>query len=82
MDCRLGRELTSCRYEDARGRPKEVRYWAAEATTGHFEPNHEVDELAWLPPAVATARLTYVRDRLLVPELLAALNPGVGAGPR
>ena len=54
----------------ANGRPKEVRYWAAEATGGGFTPNDEVDRLLWLPPAAARNRLTQPRDRMLVDELL------------
>jgi 8-oxo-dGTP diphosphatase len=27
------------------GRPKEVRYWAAEVTSGSFEANTEVDRM-------------------------------------
>ncbi|MFF0017803.1 NUDIX hydrolase [Streptomyces sp. NPDC005374] len=54
----------------ANGRPKEVRYWAAEAGTGGFTPNDEVDRILWLPPAEARSRLTQPRDRTLVDELL------------
>ena len=42
----------------ANGRPKEVRYWAAEAVAGDFTPNDEVDRLLWLPPPAARDRLT------------------------
>ncbi|MGW1544530.1 NUDIX hydrolase [Streptomyces sp. NPDC002309] len=56
------------------GRPKEVRYWAAEATSGDFTPNDEVDRILWLPPAAARLRLTQPRDRELVDELLAAMR--------
>ncbi len=68
---RLVRELPSARYEDHKGRPKVVRYWLMEAEGDvSFAPNDEVDELRWLPPAEASALLTYERDR----ELLAALD--------
>lgn len=43
-----GDRLPTMDYE-ANGRPKEVRYWAAEAVSGSFTPNDEVDRLLWLP---------------------------------
>ncbi|WP_406493854.1 NUDIX hydrolase [Streptomyces sp. NBC_01604] len=58
----------------ANGRAKEVRYWAAEATTGAFTPNDEVDRILWLPPSAARNRLTQPRDRTLVDALLQALR--------
>jgi PPOX class probable F420-dependent enzyme len=61
--CELGPELATVSYIDRKGRPKEVRYWAAEPVGGGFEPNQEVDEIRWLPlPAVADL-LTYDRDQ-------------------
>jgi len=68
-----GAELPTLRYL-ANGRPKEVRYWAAEAGPGTFVPTDEVDRIAWLPPSAARDRLTQPRDRDLVDELLAALR--------
>ncbi|MEU2772851.1 NUDIX hydrolase [Streptomyces sp. NPDC007162] len=64
-----GSELSTALYY-ANGRPKEVRYWAAEAAEGHFTPNHEVDRILWLRPAQARQRLTQPRDAELVDELL------------
>jgi len=73
MDCRPGAPLpTSCYLVD--GRPKQVRYWAAEAVAGAFAPNREVDRMVWLPPADARRLLTQERDRPLVDALLAALH--------
>lgn len=49
------------------GQPKTVDYWTA--TVGHeagFEPNDEVDEVAWMTVDEACARLTYPRDGELV----------------
>ncbi|MFF8290777.1 NUDIX hydrolase [Streptomyces sp. NPDC016309] len=69
MTCAPGAELPTARYE-VNGRPKEVRYWAAEATGGTFRPNREVDELLWLAPDAARARLTYAKDKALVAALL------------
>ncbi|MEW1724631.1 NUDIX hydrolase [Streptomyces sp. NPDC093109] len=71
--CTPGPLLDTIHYE-AQGRPKEVTYWAAEATTGTFTPNSEVDRLLWLPPDRARAQLTQPRDRLLVDALLASLH--------
>jgi 8-oxo-dGTP diphosphatase len=67
---RLGRALPSIEYRDNKGREKVVRYWVMEieADPG-FEPNDEVDELAWLQLEDAVALLTYERDR----DVLAAL---------
>ena len=68
-----GTELPTLRYS-ANGRPKQVRYWAAEAGPGTFVPNSEVDRLLWLPPSAARRRLTQPRDRDLVNDLLEALH--------
>jgi 8-oxo-dGTP diphosphatase len=68
-----GAELPTVRYL-ADGRPKEVRYWAAEAGPGTFVPTDEVDRVLWLPADAARGRLTRPRDRELVDALLAALR--------
>jgi 8-oxo-dGTP diphosphatase len=72
--CRLGAELPRVHYTDARGRPKEVRYWAAEATGGTFQANEEVSRLVWLSPQEARDQLTYDRDRAMVATALAAIS--------
>lgn len=63
MTCELGPELATLRYlvDD---RPKEVRYWAAEATGGSFEPNDEVDRMVWLllPLHAVTSRRSGTRS--------------------
>ncbi|MFF8938860.1 NUDIX hydrolase [Streptomyces paradoxus] len=68
-----GPELSTLRYR-ANGRPKEVRYWAAEAVACAFSPTDEVDRVLWLAPAAARDRLTQAHDRPLVDELLAVLH--------
>ncbi|MEU9120180.1 NUDIX hydrolase [Streptomyces sp. NPDC048506] len=73
MDCRPGAPLPTSYYL-VEGRPKQVRYWAAEAVAGAFTPSAEVDRLEWLSPADARHRLTQERDRPLVDALLAALH--------
>ncbi|MTE19693.1 NUDIX domain-containing protein [Streptomyces sp. TRM43335] len=72
MSCRPGAVLPTVRYE-VEGVPKEVRYWAAEATGGAFTPNDEVDRLLWLSPGRARRRLTREHDRRLVDALAAVL---------
>ncbi|MFE9773825.1 NUDIX hydrolase [Streptomyces sp. NPDC005931] len=69
-----GAELPAAHYV-ANGRPKEVRYWAAEALSGTFTPTDEVDRVLWLSPAAARRRLTQPRDRDLVDALLTTLRP-------
>ncbi|NUP44178.1 MAG: NUDIX hydrolase [Streptomyces sp.] len=79
--CVPGAALPTVRYL-AKGRPKEVRYWAAEpagadgadGTDEDFVPNDEVDRLVWLPPDEACERLTYERDRELIRLALAAVG--------
>ncbi|MEW2069060.1 NUDIX hydrolase [Streptomyces sp. NPDC007346] len=70
--CAPGGRLPTARYL-VDGRPKEVAYWAAEATGGAFEANDEVDRLLWLSPGAARTRLTQPRDREQLTALLDAL---------
>ncbi|WP_392671845.1 NUDIX hydrolase [Streptomyces sp. LN785] len=69
--CVPGARLPTVRYL-ANGRPKEVTYWAAEATDGVFVPGDEVDRILWLPLDAARTHLTQPRDR----ALLAGVWPG------
>jgi 8-oxo-dGTP pyrophosphatase MutT (NUDIX family) len=56
-------------------RPKQVDYWAmATQAVTTFQPNSEVDGLAWLPVTEAIERLTYRHDAELV-RAWAALPP-------
>ncbi|MFE5399672.1 NUDIX hydrolase [Streptomyces sp. NPDC056568] len=71
-----GTELTTVRYP-VDGRPKEVRYWAAEAGRGAFVPNNEVDRILWLSVDEARRRLTEARDQELVDELMRAIRTHV-----
>jgi 8-oxo-dGTP diphosphatase len=63
LRCALGRELESSEYEDAKGRPKRVRYWLMEVVGGELRFEWEVDDARWLPEAEALELLTYARDR-------------------
>jgi 8-oxo-dGTP pyrophosphatase MutT (NUDIX family) len=69
LKCRLGHELPSTAYRDPKGRQKVVRYWLMEPLGGEFQPNHEVDEMRWLPAAEAADLLTYEHDRELLREV-------------
>ena len=77
LHCYLGPELTSVSYDDARGRPKFVRYWAMVAVSATpREPDEEVDEVRWVPYDEVAALLTYRRDRTVATSLRTVL-PGV-----
>ncbi|MGO4426283.1 NUDIX domain-containing protein, partial [Streptomyces sp. MCAF7] len=77
--CVPGAALPTVRYL-AKGRPKEVCYWAAEPAGAEgtdeddFVPNDEVDRLVWLPPDEARAWLTHDHDRSLVDAFLDTLR--------
>ena len=69
LRCRLGLELGSTTYRDAKGRRKRVRYWLMEVEAGsglRFE--HEVDEARWLSFDDAAGLLSYERDIGLLDE--------------
>ena len=73
----LGRRLPAISYQLATGATKRVRYWAGQAlpeteSGTHFEPNHEVDRLAWLTPEEALGRLTRRLDAMVLNAFLAA----------
>ncbi|QZA06401.1 NUDIX hydrolase [Mycolicibacter heraklionensis] len=61
----LGRRLGAVRYPVTQG-VKKVRYWAARAVGGDFVPNHEVDDLVWLPVDAAMKELQYAYDRKIL----------------
>ncbi len=66
---RIGRPLGETRYDKVIGkvaRPKVVRWWAMQATTGAFTPTREVDGLRWMPLAEAEHLLTRETDRELL----------------
>ena len=66
LRCRAGDELGSALYRDGRGRRKVVRFWSMTPSGGCFEPNAEVDQVAWLPLDQVQDRLTYHRDRAIL----------------
>ncbi len=73
-ECELGAELASVWYHDNKGRPKVVRYWAMEILGGSFEPNEEVDTVAWVDLDAVDGRLSYDRDRLIATSMRSLLR--------
>jgi 8-oxo-dGTP pyrophosphatase MutT (NUDIX family) len=69
--CELGRELSSNRYTDPKGRDKLVRWWLMRPLDGEFVPSDEVDEFRWVPAGELDGLLDYDHDRRLVREALA-----------
>jgi 8-oxo-dGTP diphosphatase len=72
LRCRLDRELATTRYQDARGRPKTVRYWLMTPVAGMLAAANEIDDVRFVPVAEAHDLLTYGRDRELLERLDAA----------
>lgn len=63
LHCELEKELPSTHYLDAKGRPKQVRWWRMRIVDDDgFAPNDEVDELRWVDATTAAELLTYERD--------------------
>lgn len=71
--CAPGERLPEILY-DVRGRSKRVTYFLMEAGGGSFEPGSEVDRVEWVAVEEAGARLSYERDRELMPEILRRLE--------
>jgi 8-oxo-dGTP diphosphatase len=66
LRCALGVELPTISYQDPRGRPKVVRYWAMQVVRGEARPCNEVAAVRWLGLDSALSLLTYPRDRDLL----------------
>jgi len=73
LRCRLGPSVGAVTYRDPRGRAKVVRYFRMDADGGRFTPNHEVDDLRWVPIEDAVRLLSYAHDRSLLRQVLAGL---------
>ena len=69
LRCRAARRLADVRYRDRKGRSKRVRYWEMTPEGGKFRPNHEVDEVRWVPVDRVAAIVSYPRDAEIVDEL-------------
>jgi 8-oxo-dGTP diphosphatase len=62
--CSLGPELLPQQYVDRKGRPKVVRYWLMHPRgVRPFVPNHEIDQVRWVPIVDVGDALTYSGDR-------------------
>jgi 8-oxo-dGTP pyrophosphatase MutT (NUDIX family) len=71
LECALGEEVAVTHYVDARGRPKQVRYFAMTPRAGsEASPRNEVDAVRWLSPERASETLSYKRDRDIVARLV------------
>lgn len=76
LRCSLGEELPGTSYQDRRGRPKTVRYFAMQPLGGSFTPHDEVDEVTWLPVDEASRLLSYEHDAAVLAAFTARLqNP-------
>lgn len=73
---RLGIPLPRSLYSMQRGKLKEIRYWAAEVMGGSGDLENEIDEVAWLTPAQAQMRFSYVRDALQLQAVVDAERAG------
>ncbi|HEU4865818.1 MAG TPA: NUDIX hydrolase, partial [Actinomycetota bacterium] len=73
LRCHLGPSVGAETYRDRRGRAKVVRYFRMDADGGRFTPNHEVDDLRWVPIEDAVRLLSYAHDRSLLRQVLAGL---------
>jgi 8-oxo-dGTP diphosphatase len=69
LSCEAGPELITVHYEDNKGRPKRVRYWAMRVVDGEFAPNDEVDEVQWYLADRVSEVLTYAHDVPVVDAL-------------
>jgi len=83
----LGQALPSVSYAVASGRPKKVKYWAAETTsTSHpallarpyyrVAPKKEIDNTKWFTVAEARKKITMKADLALLDALLEAHEAG------
>jgi 8-oxo-dGTP diphosphatase len=69
--CDLHGELAVTEYEDAAGRPKQVRYFAmTPRNDSEAAPRNEIDAVRWLSGRQVLETLTYARDRDVVARLM------------
>jgi 8-oxo-dGTP pyrophosphatase MutT (NUDIX family) len=80
--CELGRELSSNRYIDPKGRDKLVRWWLMRPLENDFTPSDEVDSFRWVPTGRTGEVLDYEHDLQLVREALSVRDLEPGATPR
>ena len=71
FECKMHEpSLPSANYRDRNGRSKVARYWLMTILSGTFEPNDEVDLIAWVRADNVLDRLTYTKDRAVFADLL------------
>ena len=66
----LSRRLPTIGYEIGTLR-KRVDFWSMRHVSGAFTENDEVDEVCWLPPKQARARMSYAVERAVVADFAA-----------
>jgi 8-oxo-dGTP pyrophosphatase MutT (NUDIX family)/phosphohistidine phosphatase SixA len=77
LDIRLGPPLSTQTYQvrNGRTRTKHVHYWAGRLVNGDdisgYDPNDEIDSVAWVGLDKARKQLTYPHDRDTLEEFLA-----------
>ena len=76
----LGAELCAVAYRVAEG-PKLVRYWLLRVSAAEFAPNHEVDQVSWLPYADAVSMAPYRGDRAVLRSAAGLLPPAAPTAP-
>ncbi|HEX6487759.1 MAG TPA: NUDIX hydrolase [Candidatus Dormibacteraeota bacterium] len=69
LHCDLLGQVGATSYLDAKGRPKEVRYWLMRPVSGTVAAQMEIDAAKWVSIADAAATLTYPHDRELLEPL-------------
>lgn len=78
LHVRLGPPLTTMRYENG-GRMKTVHYWqgrtVGDTDVSAYEPNAEIDRVAWVRSDEAADLLTYSRDRALLEDAVGVRKP-------
>lgn len=73
FSCKLHKpSFPSVVYEDRSGKIKEVRYWVMTVLSGTFEPNDEVDLIAWVRLGNVRERLSYGVDQEFFDDVLAS----------
>ncbi|KAA1425323.1 NUDIX hydrolase [Mumia zhuanghuii] len=76
---RLGVPLIELEYEFAKGRLKNVAYWAGRPIGGNadaYVPNREIDAVAWVPLQKAAKHVSYDTDRMVLDAFLERMEAG------
>lgn len=73
MACRLDNEIATFEYRDSKDRPRLVRYWSAQITTGAFIANDEIDKAQWFDIPTGLSALGESRERSALASLASSL---------